>query len=123
VLVSKTLGDEMENVLDDATKMVNFIKQTTVHSRIIKNMCENLDKQHINLLLHTEILWLSRGRVLKRVFELKGELQDCFQENSRPDFAKCFDDEEQLEKSRHVSSYEPVEQVSARPRRKCFDFK
>jgi hypothetical protein len=27
VLVSKTLGDEMKNVLDDATKMVNFIKQ------------------------------------------------------------------------------------------------
>jgi hypothetical protein len=32
------------------------------------------------------------------VFELKGELQDYFQENSRPDFAKCFEDEEWLEK-------------------------
>jgi hypothetical protein len=27
VLVSKTLGDEMEKVLNNATKMVNFIKQ------------------------------------------------------------------------------------------------
>jgi hypothetical protein len=32
------------------------------------------------------------------VLELKGELQDYFQENSRPEFAKCFEDEEWLEK-------------------------
>jgi hypothetical protein len=32
------------------------------------------------------------------VFELKGELQDYFQENNRPSFAKCFEDEEWLEK-------------------------
>jgi hypothetical protein len=32
------------------------------------------------------------------VFELKGKLQDYFQENSRPDFAKCFLDNEWLEK-------------------------
>jgi hypothetical protein len=35
-LVSKTLGDEMKKVLYDATKMVNFIKQRTVHSRMFK---------------------------------------------------------------------------------------
>jgi hypothetical protein len=52
--------------------------------------CENLNKQHVNLLLHTVIQWLSRGRLLNRVFELKGELQDYFQEDSRPDFAKCL---------------------------------
>jgi hypothetical protein len=59
--------------------------------------CEHLGKQHINL-LHTEILWLSRGGVLNRMSELKGELQNYFQEKSRPDFAKCFEDEEWLEK-------------------------
>jgi hypothetical protein len=59
--------------LDDAIKMVNFIKQRTVHSRMFKKLCENLDKQQINLLLHTEIWWLSRG-VLNKVFELEGEL-------------------------------------------------
>jgi hypothetical protein len=66
MLVSKTLGDEMDN----ATKMVNFIKQRTVHSRIFKKLCENLDKQHVNVLLHTEMQCLSRARVLNRVFEL-----------------------------------------------------
>jgi hypothetical protein len=46
---------------------------------MFKKLCENLDKEHINLLQHIEIRWLSKGRVLNRVFELKGELQEYFQ--------------------------------------------
>jgi hypothetical protein len=38
VLVSKGLGDGMNKVLDDATKMVNFIKQTPVRSRMFKKL-------------------------------------------------------------------------------------
>jgi hypothetical protein len=37
------------------------------------------------------------------VSELKGELQDYFQENSRPHFAKCFEDEELLEKLAYLA--------------------
>jgi hypothetical protein len=40
VLVSKTVGDEMKKVLNDATEMVTFIKQRQVHSRTYKNPCE-----------------------------------------------------------------------------------
>jgi hypothetical protein len=68
VLGSKALGDGMKKVLGGATKIVNFLKQRPVHMRMFKKLCENLDKEHINLLLHTEIWWLSRGRVLSRVF-------------------------------------------------------
>jgi hypothetical protein len=57
----------MKKVLDDATKMVNFMKQRPVHSRMFKKLCENLDKQHINLLLQIKIWCLSRGSVLNRV--------------------------------------------------------
>jgi hypothetical protein len=77
-----------------------------------------MDRQHINLLLHTENWRLNRGRVPNRVSELKGELQDYFQQNNRPDFAKCFEDEEWLF-SRHFSAHEPFVQVSARLQRKC----
>jgi hypothetical protein len=38
VLVSKTLGDEMKKVLDDATKIVNFFKQRPVHSGMFKKL-------------------------------------------------------------------------------------
>ena len=32
------------------------------------------------------------------MFELKGELQEYFQENNKPEFAECFEDEEWLQK-------------------------
>jgi hypothetical protein len=57
--VSKALADGMNEVPDDATKMVNFIKQRAVHSRMLKKLCENLDKEHTTL-LDTEIWWLRR---------------------------------------------------------------
>jgi hypothetical protein len=37
------------------------------------------------------------------VSELKGELQDYFQENNRADFAKCLEDEEHLQKLAYLS--------------------
>jgi hypothetical protein len=86
VLLSKTLGGGMKEVSDVATKMIKFITQRPVHSTMFKKLCENLDKEHISLLLHTEIRWFSRGRLSCMVPELKGELQDYFQENSRTDF-------------------------------------
>jgi hypothetical protein len=96
VLISKTLGDEIKKVLDDATKMINLSNKDQFTTGCLKN-CKTLDKQHINL-LHTEIWCLSRLRVFSGVFELKGELQDCFQDNNKPDFAKCFEEVEWLEK-------------------------
>jgi hypothetical protein len=39
-----------------------------------------------------------RRRGLKRMFEVKGELQENFQENSKPKFGKYFEDEERLQK-------------------------
>jgi hypothetical protein len=58
------------------------------NSRIFKMLCGNLEKQHINLLLHTEPGDLAGEG-------LKGELQVYFQER-RTYFAKCFEDEEWL---------------------------
>lgn len=62
-LVSKVLGTKLKSS-GRRYKMVNFIKQRSFHSRMFKG----------RLLLHKVIQWLSRGKVLNRVFELKGVL-------------------------------------------------
>jgi hypothetical protein len=38
----------MKDILDDDTKMVNFVKQRPVHSRMFEKVCENLNKLHRN---------------------------------------------------------------------------
>jgi hypothetical protein len=57
--------------------------------------------------------------------ELKGELQDYLQENSRPDFAKCFTDEERLEKVTHLAgnSHHMNQLNKSASFRRSFDFK
>ena len=56
-----------------------------------------MDAEHRHLLLHTEIRWLSRGRSLARVFELREPLQRFLSEKMSP-LAAHFSDEEWVAK-------------------------
>ena len=69
-LVAKTLNDELKLVLDQVVKMVNYIKSRPLKSRLFKQLCIAMESKHLCLILHTEVRWLSRGKVLSRVFEL-----------------------------------------------------
>ena len=74
VLVSKITQNELKEVLNQVIEMVNFIKTRPLQSRIFELLCKDMDSQHVRLLLHTEIRWLSKGKVLSRVNELQKEL-------------------------------------------------
>lgn len=82
-LAAKTLPSELKEVLDDTVKMVNFVKLSDLISRLFKLLCSDLDSVHETLLYHTEVRWLSRGNVVKRVFELKDELKLFFSCNDK----------------------------------------
>ena len=57
--------------------LVNFIEACPLNSRIFTLLCN----EHKSLLLHTEVRWLSQGKVLTRLFELWHELQQFFEKN------------------------------------------
>jgi hypothetical protein len=85
VLVSN--GEDLQQVLDVAVNMVNFIKQRPLKSRMLVKLCENIQKDNVTLLQHTEVRWLSRGKVLTRVFELQEELLLLFKDNNKASFS------------------------------------
>ena len=84
MLASRKMSPELNNVLNDVVKVINYIKAHTLNSRLFEQLCEEMDAEHKPLLLHTEIRWLSRGKLLTRVFELREPLQRFLSEKKSP---------------------------------------
>jgi len=74
-LVVKGLEEYLKKTLDDAVKIVNFIKARPKNSRLFGVLCDEMGCEHKQLLLHSEVCWLSRGKVILRLFELRDELR------------------------------------------------
>ncbi|XP_070402531.1 general transcription factor II-I repeat domain-containing protein 2-like [Nothobranchius furzeri] len=65
-ICSKVTG--FEHVMTPVVKIINSIHSKAKQHRIFKLLLEELSAEYGDLLLHTEIRWLSRGRVLQRFF-------------------------------------------------------
>ncbi|XP_076330886.1 protein FAM200C-like [Tachypleus tridentatus] len=62
-LGSKSLPGNLILVFEDVLKIVNFIKSKDVNSRIFREMCKEMGEQYQVMLYHTDVCWLSRGKV------------------------------------------------------------
>ena len=71
-LCSKSL--RMKEVMDVVVKTVNFIRSRGLNHRQFKSFFADMDSEYGALLYHTEVRWLSRGNVLKRLFALRNEI-------------------------------------------------
>ena len=82
-LASKRMSPQLHDVLNCNIKVINFIKSRPSNSRLFRLLCEKMEAEHTQLLLHTEVLWLSRGRILNRLFKLRTEVcMICKEHNS-----------------------------------------
>ncbi|XP_069063693.1 zinc finger BED domain-containing protein 5-like [Pleurodeles waltl] len=83
-LATKKMPEELKKVLNESVKIVNLIKARSLNSRLFEQLCQSMDSDHRQLLLHIEVRWLLRGRVLSRVFELRDEIRVFFTELESP---------------------------------------
>jgi len=74
------MSPELNKVLNGPLKIVNEIRSRALNSSFFTALCESMDSQHQHLLFHAEARWLSRGRVLSRLFELKEDAKQFLQE-------------------------------------------
>ncbi|KAM4808386.1 zinc finger BED domain-containing protein 5-like [Rhinophrynus dorsalis] len=91
-LVAQTIGNDLKKVMDKVVQMVNYIKSRPLKSRLFAHICEEMGARFKKLLLHTEVRWLSRGRVLCRVYELREMMLKLFEENQQHEFCDLIQD-------------------------------
>jgi len=75
-LAANDMNEELAYMFSRCIKIVNFVKARPLNHRSFENMCREMEAEHKQLLLDrpTEVRWLSRGRVVQRVCELREEL-------------------------------------------------
>ena len=64
-LASKGMPESLKDVMDTIVKEV---KARPLNSRVFSALCNDLGSDHVTLLQHTEVSWLSRGKVLTCFF-------------------------------------------------------
>lgn len=89
VLFSKELG--CVQAMETAIKIINKIKggHNALSHRKFKTFLEEIDAEHKDLLLHTEVRWLSRGKCIQRLFELRTEVK-IFLEDDNSELGKSL---------------------------------
>jgi hypothetical protein len=70
-LAAKKIAPELNKVLQEAVTVVNFISSWALNSWLFSKLSSAMGFDHDRLLLHEEVRWLFRGRVLQRLVELK----------------------------------------------------
>ena len=83
--------------------MVNYIKSKFLKPRLIYQICEKKGARFKTLRLHTQVHWLSRGRILCPVFELKDIVLKIFEENHQNKFCNLLQYEVWCNKLAYVS--------------------
>lgn len=102
-LASRHLSSELSEVMTDIVGVVNFMKTRPLKTRVFSAICEEMGAEHQAVLFHSEARWLSRGKVLSRVFELREQIRMFSEQEHKYDLAEKFCDENFLAKLAYLS--------------------
>jgi hypothetical protein len=78
VLAAKILPSGLKQIMSLVIQAVNVIKSSALSLRIFTKLRFEMNAESTQLSLHTEVRWLSKGKVLKRVYDLHEELAVFF---------------------------------------------
>ncbi|GCC26592.1 hypothetical protein chiPu_0005010 [Chiloscyllium punctatum] len=67
---------KINHVADVVTKIVNFIRARALNHRQFVALLEENETEHCDIGYHTAVRWLSLGKMLESVWELREEIQD-----------------------------------------------
>ena len=84
-------------VFKEVVSVVNFIKSRPLHTRLFRVSCEEMGAEYNGLLFQSNIRWLSRGKVLERVANLRDKIS-TFLKEQKHEFVDLFSDDKWIAK-------------------------
>ena len=85
MLASRKMSHDLNNVLQEVIKMINHIDVHARNSRLLTQLCEEMDTEHTCLLSYTEVRWFSRGRSLASFSVTRATPEASFRKNVTTD--------------------------------------
>ena len=92
-LADKGMPDGLKDILDTTVKMVNFVKARPLNSHVFSALQNDMGTDHVTLLQHTGVRWLSRGKVLTHFFKMRDNFKVFFRPHTFPLSDRLHDDE------------------------------
>ena len=92
-LATKTFTPKLTEVLKIVVEYVNYVRNNAMKHRIIKERCNEMSSEFEVLLYYSYVWWLSREKMLNRVFTLRVELAMLLREHQYR-HADCFENSE-----------------------------
>ena len=84
------LLEEYEEVMNTGMKLINFLRASSSHKHcLLREFLTEVDANSNDLLLHCNVRWLSKGRVLARVWAIRNEIK-MFLEQQKNHKARQF---------------------------------
>ncbi|XP_065147064.1 SCAN domain-containing protein 3-like [Paramisgurnus dabryanus] len=76
-VLCSTLSEHHAEVMNTITKLVNFLRASSAHQhRLLREFLAEVDAPANDLLLHSNVRWLSKGKVLARFWKIRNEIKD-----------------------------------------------
>ncbi|PVD36572.1 hypothetical protein C0Q70_03557 [Pomacea canaliculata] len=73
----------LDHVMKIVVSTVNFIRSQALNHRTFKEFLTEIECEYEDVLFHSEVRWLSRGKLLKRFFDLRHEIEIFMTEKSK----------------------------------------
>lgn len=83
----------MKDVMDVANKIACSVRARSLQRRLFRAQLEETGAEHTDLLLHTDVRWLSRGKFLERFSELLPEIKEFLKRSNHAEYAQLQDNQ------------------------------
>ena len=80
------------HVMSVVVSNLNFIKNHALNHRQFQTFPADLDCEYRDVMYHNEVRWLSRGKVLRRFFQLRKEINEFLKEKRKKEEADLIAD-------------------------------